>query len=60
MSVPHFGKIELTTLMNSNLYDVEATLAAGKDVVEPPSYSAKFDAKGTSPIDILSVAVEGI
>ncbi|XP_038134621.1 apolipoprotein Bb, tandem duplicate 1 [Cyprinodon tularosa] len=60
VSVPHFGKIELTTLMNSNLYDVEATLAAGKDVVEPPSYSAKFDAKGTSPIDILSVAVEGV
>ncbi|XP_054910184.1 apolipoprotein Bb, tandem duplicate 1 [Poeciliopsis prolifica] len=59
VSVPLFSKIELSTLINSNLYDVEATLAAGKDVVEPPSYSARFDAKGTSPIDILSVAVEG-
>ncbi|KAM4529005.1 apolipoprotein Bb, tandem duplicate 1 [Fundulus diaphanus] len=57
--VPLFGKVELSTLMNSNLYDVEATLAAGKDVVEPPSYSARFDVKGTSPIEILSVAVEG-
>ncbi|KAM4713132.1 apolipoprotein Bb, tandem duplicate 1 [Anableps anableps] len=59
VSVPLFDKVELSTLINSNLYDVEATLAAGKDVVEPPSYSAKFDAKGISPIDILSVAVEG-
>ncbi|PWA27745.1 hypothetical protein CCH79_00000447 [Gambusia affinis] len=58
-SVPLFSKVELSTLINSNLYDVEATFAAGKDVVEPPSYSARFDAKGTSPIDILSVAVEG-
>uniref|UniRef100_A0A3P9NJZ8 Apolipoprotein Bb, tandem duplicate 1 n=1 Tax=Poecilia reticulata TaxID=8081 RepID=A0A3P9NJZ8_POERE len=59
VSVPVFNKVELSTLIKSNLYDVEATLAAGKDIVEPPSYSAKFDAKGTSPIDILSVAVEG-
>lgn len=60
VSVPLFGKVELSTSINSNLYGVEASLAAGKDVVEPPSYSARFDAKGTSPIDILSVAVEGI
>ncbi|XP_047244216.1 apolipoprotein Bb, tandem duplicate 1 [Girardinichthys multiradiatus] len=59
MSVPLFGKVELSVLMNSNLYEVEATLGVGKDVVEPPSYSARFDAKGSSPIDILSVAVEG-
>uniref|UniRef100_A0A3B5L4P9 Apolipoprotein Bb, tandem duplicate 1 n=1 Tax=Xiphophorus couchianus TaxID=32473 RepID=A0A3B5L4P9_9TELE len=60
VSVPLFSQVKLSTLINSNLYDVEATLAAGKDVVEPPSYSARFDAKGTSPIDILSVAVEGM
>ncbi|KAK5605614.1 hypothetical protein CRENBAI_009306, partial [Crenichthys baileyi] len=59
VSVPLFGKVELSALMNSNLYEVEATLGVGKDVVEPPSYSARFDAKGSSPIDILSVAVEG-
>ncbi|MED6267510.1 hypothetical protein CHARACLAT_013010 [Characodon lateralis] len=59
VSVPLFGKVELSVLMNSNLYEVEATLGVGKDIVEPPSYSARFDAKGSSPIDILSVAVEG-
>ncbi|XP_041832599.1 apolipoprotein Bb, tandem duplicate 1 [Melanotaenia boesemani] len=59
LSIPFFGKAEFSTMMTSNLYDLEASVAAGKDVVEPPSYSARFDVKGTSPIDILSVAVEG-
>uniref|UniRef100_UPI0037E87793 apolipoprotein Bb, tandem duplicate 1 n=1 Tax=Semicossyphus pulcher TaxID=241346 RepID=UPI0037E87793 len=57
--VPLFGKAEVSALMKSNLYDMEASMAAGKDVVETPSYSAKFDVKGTSPLDILSVKIEG-
>ncbi|XP_044185315.1 apolipoprotein Bb, tandem duplicate 1 [Thunnus albacares] len=59
LSFPLFGKAEVSTLMKSNLYDMEASMAAGKDVVETPSYSAKFDVKGTSPLDILSVKIEG-
>ncbi|KAM7395255.1 hypothetical protein PAMA_006831 [Pampus argenteus] len=59
LSVPLFGKAEVSTLMKSNLYNMEASMAAGKDVVETPSYSAKFDVKGTSPIDILSIKIEG-
>uniref|UniRef100_A0A671W886 Vitellogenin domain-containing protein n=1 Tax=Sparus aurata TaxID=8175 RepID=A0A671W886_SPAAU len=59
LSIPLFGKAEVSTLMKSNLYDMEASMAAGKDVVETPSYSAKFDVKGTSPVDILSVKIEG-
>lgn len=60
LSLPFFGKVEISTVMKSNLYDVEASVAAGKDVVETPSYSAKFDVKGTSPLDIFSVQIEGI
>lgn len=60
LSVPLFGKAEVSTLMKSNLYDMEASMAAGKDVAEIPSYSAKFNVKGTSPLDILSVKIEGI
>ncbi|XP_061563282.1 apolipoprotein Bb, tandem duplicate 1 [Cololabis saira] len=59
LSIPLFGKAEVSTMMTSNLYDVEGSIAVGKDVVEPPSYSTRFDVKGTSPIDIFSVAVEG-
>lgn len=60
LSIPLFGKAEVSTLMRSNLYDMEASVAVGKDVVETPSYSAKFDVKGTSPVDILSINIEGI
>ncbi|XP_039982146.1 apolipoprotein Bb, tandem duplicate 1 [Xiphias gladius] len=59
LSIPLFGKAEVSTLMRNNLYDMEASMAAGKDVVEPSSYSAKFDVKGTSPLDILSIKMEG-
>ncbi|XP_077408246.1 apolipoprotein Bb, tandem duplicate 1 [Vanacampus margaritifer] len=58
-TVPLFGKAEVSTEMKSNLYDIEASMAAGKDVVEAPSYSAKFDVKGTSPFEILSAKIEG-
>ncbi|KAG8011367.1 hypothetical protein GBF38_006124, partial [Nibea albiflora] len=59
--VPDMPEISLpeTLFLNSNLYDMEASMAAGKDVVETPSYSAKFDVKGTSPLDILSMKIEG-
>lgn len=60
LSVPLFGKVELSTLMESNLYDMTASMVVGKDVVQTPSYSAMFDVKGTSPLEILSVKIEGI
>ncbi|XP_069578471.1 apolipoprotein Bb, tandem duplicate 1 [Brachyistius frenatus] len=59
LSIPLFGKAEVSTVLSSNLYDMEASMVAGKEVVETPSYSAKFDVKGTSPIDILSIKIEG-
>ncbi|XP_068433473.1 apolipoprotein B-100-like [Clinocottus analis] len=59
LSIPLFGKAEVSTLMKSNLYNMEASMAAGKDVVETPSYSAEFEVKGTSPIDILSMKMKG-
>ncbi|KAM9840239.1 apolipoprotein Bb, tandem duplicate 1 [Aulostomus maculatus] len=59
LSIPLFGKAEVSALMKSNLYDMTASMAAGKDVVETPSYSAAFEVIGTSPVDILSIKVEG-
>lgn len=60
LSIPLFGKAEVSTLMKSNLYEMEASMAAVKDVMETPSYSAEFEVKGTSPIDILSIKMKGI
>merc|ERR1712142_126701 len=59
LSVPLFGKAEVSAEVKCNLYDLEISAAAGKDVVETPSYSAKFDMTGTSPLDILSFKIEG-
>ncbi|XP_049613243.1 apolipoprotein Bb, tandem duplicate 1 [Syngnathus scovelli] len=58
-SVPLFGKAEVSTEMKSNLYDIDASMAAGKDVEDAPSYSTKFDITGTSPFEILSVKMQG-
>ncbi|XP_056150533.1 apolipoprotein B-100-like [Lampris incognitus] len=59
VSVPLFGKAEVSAAIKSNLYDLEVSMAAGKDVVETPSYSATFDVKGTSPLDIFSFEFDG-
>lgn len=60
LSIPLFGKAEASTLLKSNLYDMEASVSVGKEAGVTPSYSAKFDVKGTSPLDILSVKFEGM
>ncbi|XP_046905494.1 apolipoprotein B-100-like isoform X1 [Hypomesus transpacificus] len=57
--VPLFGKAEVSTKVNSNLYDLEASASAGRDAVETPSYSAKIEVAGNSPVDILSIKIEG-
>ncbi|XP_062323823.1 apolipoprotein B-100-like [Osmerus eperlanus] len=57
--VPLFGKAEVSTKVNSNLYDLEAYASAGKDAVETPSYSAKIELAGNSPVDIFSIKIEG-
>uniref|UniRef100_A0AAX7T336 Vitellogenin domain-containing protein n=1 Tax=Astatotilapia calliptera TaxID=8154 RepID=A0AAX7T336_ASTCA len=58
LSIPLFGRAEVSTVMKSNLYDTEASVAFGVDQDESQSYSAKFVIKGTSPIDILSIKLE--
>ncbi|XP_060722344.1 apolipoprotein Bb, tandem duplicate 1 [Tachysurus vachellii] len=59
LSLPTFGKAELAGKLHSNLYDLEATLSAGKDSDENQSYSAKVGVTGSGPVDLLSVRIEG-
>ncbi|KAK7940142.1 hypothetical protein WMY93_003468 [Mugilogobius chulae] len=59
LQIPLFGKAEVSTMLKSNLYNMEVTMATGKDVVETPSYSAKIAVAGTSPIEILAVKFDG-
>lgn len=57
MTIPLVGKAELSALLRSNLYNMDASVAVEK---EAPNYSAKLNVKGTSPVDILSVEIDGI
>lgn len=59
LSVPLFGKAEVFSQMRSNLYDMDASISAGKNLEESSSYSAKVLVKGTSPVDVLSFGIEG-
>lgn len=57
LSVPTLGLVELSGKLNSNYYNLEAAVSAARD--PPESYSAKFEVTGTSPVDLLSLKVEG-
>ena len=59
ISVPLFGKAEVSAKASTNLYELEVAAALGKDAADEPSYSAKFEMEGTSPVDILSLKMEG-
>uniref|UniRef100_A0A8C1HQV8 Apolipoprotein Bb, tandem duplicate 1 n=1 Tax=Cyprinus carpio carpio TaxID=630221 RepID=A0A8C1HQV8_CYPCA len=59
VSVPHTIKAEMSSKLSSNFYKMEATISAGRELGEKPSYSAKIEATGTSPVDLLSFKVEG-
>ncbi|KAK7151313.1 hypothetical protein R3I93_012300 [Phoxinus phoxinus] len=57
LSVPTLGLVELSGKLNSNFYNLEADVSAARDPAE--RYSAKLEVTGTSPVDLLSLKVEG-
>ncbi|XP_067240099.1 apolipoprotein B-100-like isoform X2 [Chanodichthys erythropterus] len=59
VSLPLMGMAEVSSKLSSNFYDMEATGSAGRELEEKPSYSAKIEVTGTSPVDLLSFKVEG-
>ncbi|XP_058235125.1 apolipoprotein Bb, tandem duplicate 1 isoform X2 [Hemibagrus wyckioides] len=59
LSLPTLGKAELTSKLSSNLYDLEATVSAGRDSDENQGYSAKVGVTGSGPVDLLSLRIEG-
>lgn len=59
LTLPLFGMAEVSAKINSNLYNWEATIAAGNDSAEAPAYVAKYRIAADSPIDILSYTTEG-
>lgn len=59
MTLPVLGMAEFSSELNSNLYNMEATVSAGRELDENPTYSTKFDVTGSSPVEILSLKAKG-
>ncbi|KAG7508735.1 apolipoprotein B-100-like [Solea senegalensis] len=59
LSLPLMGMVEVTAKVNSNYYNWEATVSAGNNTAEFPSYLAKFNIMAESPIKLLSFSTEG-
>ncbi|XP_073709018.1 apolipoprotein Bb, tandem duplicate 1 [Garra rufa] len=59
VSLPYEARAEVSSKLSSNFYNMEATASAGRELDEKPSYSAKIQVTGTSPVDLLSFKVEG-
>lgn len=58
LSLPTFKKAEMAGRLSSNLYDLEATVSAGRDF-KHQSYSARFGVIGSGPVDLLSLRTQG-
>ncbi len=59
LSVPTLERAEMSGKLNSNLYNLEAAVSAARDPATDLRYSSKVEFTGTSPIDLLSIKVEG-
>lgn len=57
LSVPTLELVEMSGKLNSNFYNLEAAVSAARDPAA--SYSAMFEVTGTSPLELLSLKVEG-
>ncbi|KAF1376723.1 hypothetical protein PFLUV_G00214430 [Perca fluviatilis] len=59
LALPLMGMVEASAKVNSNYYNWEATVSAGNNTAESPSYLAKFSIMADSPIKLLSFSTEG-
>ncbi|XP_052442426.1 apolipoprotein B-100 isoform X2 [Carassius gibelio] len=59
LSVPTLNMTEMSGKLSSNFYNLETALSVARDPSADLRYSAKFEVTGTSPVDLLSIKVEG-
>ncbi|XP_016105196.1 apolipoprotein B-100 [Sinocyclocheilus grahami] len=59
LSVPTLEMTEMSGKLSSNFYNLETAMSAARDPSADLRYSAKFEVTGTSPVDLLSLKVEG-
>ncbi|XP_070781811.1 apolipoprotein B-100-like [Enoplosus armatus] len=59
LTLPLMGMVEVSSKVNSNYYNWEASMSAGNNPAESPSYMAKFSILAESPIKLLSFSTKG-
>ncbi|KAF0023648.1 hypothetical protein F2P81_024278 [Scophthalmus maximus] len=59
LTLPLMGMVEVSAKVNSNYYNWEATVSAGNNTAESPSYLAQFNIMAESPVKLLSFSTEG-
>ncbi|XP_070843273.1 apolipoprotein B-100-like [Chaetodon trifascialis] len=59
LTLPLMGMAEVSAKVNSNYYRWEATVSAGNNTADSPSYLAMFNILADSPIKLLSFSTEG-
>uniref|UniRef100_A0A3Q3W5I2 Vitellogenin domain-containing protein n=1 Tax=Mola mola TaxID=94237 RepID=A0A3Q3W5I2_MOLML len=59
LTLPLMGAMEVSAKVKSNYYNWEATMSAGNNTEDTPSYTAKFRILADSPIEILSFSTDG-
>lgn len=59
LTLPLMGAMEVSAKVKSNYYNWEATMSAGNNTADTPSYTAKFKILADSPIEILSFSTDG-
>lgn len=57
--LPLTGMMEVTSKVDTNYYKWEATVSAGNNTVESPTYVTKFTMMADSPIKVLAFTTEG-
>ncbi|XP_068199369.1 apolipoprotein B-100-like [Antennarius striatus] len=59
VTLPLMGRMEASAKVNSNYYNWEATVSAGNNTEDAPSYMAKFNMLADSPIKLLCFSTIG-
>ncbi|XP_056219329.1 apolipoprotein B-100-like [Seriola aureovittata] len=59
LTLPLMGMMEVSAKVKSNYYKWEASVSAGNNTAESPSYLASFNIMADSPIKVLSFSTEG-
>lgn len=58
-TIPLLGLLEVSTKINSNLYNWEGSVSGGNNTIDVPNYILQYKSMAQSPLTLLSYKYEG-